>query len=43
MEVAGFWSWVIMAVWTIGIFVLGWWFFMPNPMAKDRKDRNKKP
>jgi hypothetical protein len=32
-----------MALWTIGIFVLGWWFFMPNPMAKDRKDRNKKP
>jgi len=32
-----------MAVLTIGIFVLGWWFFMPNPMAKDRKDRNKKP
>ena len=39
----GLGSWVIMAVWTIGIFVLGWWFFMPNPMAKDRKDRNKKP
>ena len=36
-------SWLMIAGWTIGIAVLGWWFFMPNPMAKDRKDRNKKP
>ncbi len=34
-------SWLMMAGWTIGIFVLGWWFFMPNPMAKDRKDRKR--
>ncbi|HSQ91289.1 MAG TPA: hypothetical protein VLM19_03845 [Nitrospiraceae bacterium] len=38
---AGFWSWVIMAVWTIAIFVLGWWFYMPNPMAKDGKPKKK--
>jgi hypothetical protein len=36
-------SLLMIAGWTIGIIVLGWWFFMPNPMAKDRKDRNKKP
>lgn len=36
-------GWLIMAGMAIGVFVLGWWFYMPNPMAKDRKDRNKKP
>lgn len=41
MEMAGLWSWVIMAGWTIGLGVLGWWFFMPNPMAKDKKPKKK--
>jgi len=36
-------SWLIMAGMAIGVFVLGWWFYMPNPMDKDRKDKNKKP
>ncbi len=35
-------SWLILAGMVICIFILGWWFFMPNPMAQDRKDRNKK-
>jgi hypothetical protein len=30
-----------MAGWTIGLVVLGWWFFMPNPMAKDKKNKKK--
>jgi len=34
-------SWLMIAGWTIGIFVLGWWFFMPNPMAKDKKNKKK--
>ena len=37
MEMAGFWSWVIMAGWTIGIFDTRLVVFMPNPMAKDRR------
>jgi hypothetical protein len=36
-------SWLMVAGWTIGIFVLGWWFFMPNPMAKDSRKDKKKP
>jgi hypothetical protein len=32
-----------MAGWTIGLIVLGWWFFMPNPMAKDSRKNKKKP
>ena len=43
----GFWNiagkLALMAGMAIGVSVLGWWFYMPNPMAKDRKDRNKKP
>ncbi|MEO8340637.1 MAG: hypothetical protein ABI604_13125 [Nitrospirota bacterium] len=38
---AGLWSWVIMIAWTIGIAVLAWWFFMPNPMDRDRKPKKK--
>jgi len=38
---AGLGSWLIIAAWTIGLIVLGWWFFMPNPMAKDKKDKKK--
>ncbi|MGH7215846.1 MAG: hypothetical protein ACREIG_01265 [Nitrospiraceae bacterium] len=41
MEMAGFWSWVIMAAWTIGLFVLAWWFYMPNPMDRDKKSKKK--
>jgi hypothetical protein len=29
-------SLIIIVVMTIGVFVLGWWFYMPNPMAKDK-------
>ena len=41
MEMAGLWSWVIMAGWTIGIAILAWWFYLPNPMGKDRKTKKK--
>jgi len=34
-------SWLMIAGWTIGISVLGWWFFMPNPMDRDKKDKKK--
>jgi hypothetical protein len=30
-----------MAVWTIGLAILAWWFFMPNPMDRDRKPKKK--
>jgi hypothetical protein len=43
MEMAGLWSWVIMAGWTIVIGILAWWFYMPNPMDRDRKRPKKKP
>jgi hypothetical protein len=39
---AGLGSWIIIAAWTIGIGVLAWWFFMPNPMARDGKRDKKK-
>jgi hypothetical protein len=42
MEMAPLGSWIIIAVMTIGLFVLGWWFFMENPMAKDKKNRENK-
>jgi hypothetical protein len=29
-------SLIIIVVMTIGVFVLAWWFYMPNPMAKDK-------
>ena len=32
---------IIIVVMTIGVFVLGWWFYMPNPMDKDKKNRKK--
>ncbi len=38
---AGLGSWLIIAGMTIGVFVLGWWFYMPNPMAKDGKKEKK--
>ena len=38
---AGLGSWLMIAGWTIGIAILAWWFYMPNPMAKDRKDKKK--
>jgi hypothetical protein len=38
---AGLGSWLIIAVWTIGIGFLAWWFFMPNPMDRDRKPKRK--
>ena len=41
MEMAGLWSWVIMAGWTIGLGVLAWWFFMPIPMDRDKKPKKK--
>ncbi len=41
MEMAGLWSWVIMGGWTIGLGVLAWWFFMPNPMDRDKKPKKK--
>ena len=34
-------SWLMIVGWTIGLFVLGWWFFMPNPMDRDRKNKKK--
>jgi hypothetical protein len=34
-------GWLIMAGMAIGVFVLGWWFYMPNPMDKDKKNRKK--
>jgi hypothetical protein len=34
-------SLIIIAGMTIGVFVLGWWFYMPNPMDKDKKNRKK--
>jgi heme/copper-type cytochrome/quinol oxidase subunit 1 len=34
-------SLIIIAGMTIGAFVLGWWFYMPNPMDKDKKNRKK--
>jgi heme/copper-type cytochrome/quinol oxidase subunit 1 len=34
-------SLIIVAGMTIGVFVLGWWFYMPNPMDKDKKNRKK--
>jgi hypothetical protein len=40
---AGLGSWLIMAGWTIGIGILAWWFYMPNPMDKDQKSKKKKP
>ena len=43
MEMTGLWSWVIMAGWTIVIGILAWWFYMPNPMARDVKKSKKKP
>jgi hypothetical protein len=39
---AGLGSWLIMGGWTIGLAILAWWFFMPNPMAKDGKKDKKK-
>jgi hypothetical protein len=39
---AGLGSWLIIGAWTIGIGVLAWWFFMPNPMARDGKRDKKK-
>ncbi|MDZ4856368.1 MAG: hypothetical protein SGJ26_16190 [Nitrospirota bacterium] len=41
MEMASIGSWLIMGGWTIGLAILAWWFFMPNPMAKDRKPKKK--
>jgi hypothetical protein len=41
MEMTGLWSWVIMAGWTIGLGFLAWWFFMPNPMDRDKKLKKK--
>ena len=41
MDMAPLGSWIIMAGWTIGLVVLGWWFFMPNPMANDKKNKKK--
>ena len=38
---AGLGSWLMIAGWTIGIAILAWWFYMPNPMAKYRKDKKK--
>jgi hypothetical protein len=38
---AGIWSWVIMVGWTIGLFALAWWFYMPNPMDRDKKSKKK--
>ena len=34
-------SLIIIAVMTIGVFVLGWWFYMPNPMNNDKKNKKK--
>jgi len=34
-------SLIMIAGMTIGVFVLGWWFYMPNPMDKDKKNRKK--
>jgi hypothetical protein len=39
--IAGIWSWVIMVVWTVGLFALAWWFYMPNPMDRDKKSKKK--
>lgn len=40
-SMAGIWSWIIMVGWTIGLAILAWWFFMPNPMDRDKKHRKK--
>jgi Tfp pilus assembly protein PilO len=32
---------IIIVVMTIGVFVLGWWFYLPNPMAKDKGKKKK--
>ena len=42
MEMIQIGSWLIMAGMTIGVFVLGWWFFLENPMAKDKKNKENK-
>jgi FtsH-binding integral membrane protein len=41
MEMASLGSWIIMAGWTIGLAILAWWFFMPNPMDRDKKPKKK--
>jgi hypothetical protein len=38
---AGIGSWLMIAGWTIGLAILAWWFFMPNPMDRDRKSKKK--
>jgi hypothetical protein len=38
---AGIGSWIMIAGWTIGLAILAWWFFMPNPMDRDRKSKKK--
>jgi hypothetical protein len=42
MEMASLGSWLIMAGWSIGLAILAWWFFMPNPMDRDRKHKKKR-
>ena len=42
MEMASLGSWLIMAGWSIGLALLAWWFFMPNPMDRDRKHKKKR-
>ena len=32
---------IIIVVMTIGVFVLGWWFYIPNPMDRDGKKEKK--
>ena len=38
---AGIWRWLIMIGWTVGLAILAWWFFMPNPMDRDKKSKKR--